>query len=234
MIRRPPRSTLFPYTTLFRSRSARPDGDAPPPEEGRPSLPPPSGRERRSPQLTRQRLGDPEIVGGRDLEIVRRIGDDLHREARALTQLRVVGGCRIAVREPRVRSLDHRSGEPLRSLCPPETASWYGFRDTLLLDVFDGIGNRYRGHGPYAQTCLGDHPIDCLSRHERASRVVDQHHRGLRRECPEAGPYRLGPCGAAGGERQPNAHHPGKPPGGAGFGSGGDTHATPTHAPRSP
>src|SRR3712207_7250675 len=32
MIRRPPRSTLFPYTTLFRSRSAAPaapaDGDA--------------------------------------------------------------------------------------------------------------------------------------------------------------------------------------------------------------
>src|SRR3989337_2766949 len=26
MIRRPPRSTLFPYTTLFRSRHARPDG----------------------------------------------------------------------------------------------------------------------------------------------------------------------------------------------------------------
>src|SRR3712207_8985257 len=25
MIRRPPRSTLFPYTTLFRSREARPD-----------------------------------------------------------------------------------------------------------------------------------------------------------------------------------------------------------------
>src|SRR5438034_6514777 len=28
MIRRPPRSTLFPYTTLFRSRKAK--GDAPP------------------------------------------------------------------------------------------------------------------------------------------------------------------------------------------------------------
>src|SRR2546427_8809454 len=27
MIRRPPRSTLFPYTTLFRSRSALPRGD---------------------------------------------------------------------------------------------------------------------------------------------------------------------------------------------------------------
>src|SRR5690348_17676012 len=28
MIRRPPRSTLFPYTTLFRSTRARCDGDA--------------------------------------------------------------------------------------------------------------------------------------------------------------------------------------------------------------
>src|SRR3712207_7522036 len=27
MIRRPPRSTLFPYTTLFRSRAVRPDPD---------------------------------------------------------------------------------------------------------------------------------------------------------------------------------------------------------------
>src|SRR5438034_2685121 len=35
MIRRPPRSTLFPYTTLFRSRPARRDAGAPacaPPE----------------------------------------------------------------------------------------------------------------------------------------------------------------------------------------------------------
>src|SRR5687767_15336684 len=32
MLRRPPRSTLFPYTTLFRSPGARPlqDGDEPP------------------------------------------------------------------------------------------------------------------------------------------------------------------------------------------------------------
>src|SRR5260221_5296880 len=34
MIRRPPRSTLFPYTTLFRSRSPRID----PPSRGRPGL----------------------------------------------------------------------------------------------------------------------------------------------------------------------------------------------------
>src|SRR5256885_3824645 len=30
MIRRPPRSTLFPYTTLFRSRRGRSGGDWPP------------------------------------------------------------------------------------------------------------------------------------------------------------------------------------------------------------
>src|SRR3712207_7228474 len=30
MIRRPPRSTLFPYTTLFRSRGDRPDREARP------------------------------------------------------------------------------------------------------------------------------------------------------------------------------------------------------------
>src|SRR5690349_15798015 len=147
---RPGPAPANPGHTPFPSdrRSARPGGDAPPPEEGRPSLPRPSGRECRSPQLTRQRLGNPEIVGGRDFEIVRRIGDDLHREARALTQLRVVGRRGIAVREPRVRSLDHRTGEPLWRLRAPETVSWYGFRDTLLLDVFDRIGNRYCGHGP--------------------------------------------------------------------------------------
>src|SRR5438132_1816874 len=34
MIRRPPRSTLFPYTTLFRSRGCRPAARSPPPGEG--------------------------------------------------------------------------------------------------------------------------------------------------------------------------------------------------------
>src|SRR2546430_11737892 len=33
MIRRPPRSTLFPYTTLFRSPSSRRDGSSSRPEE---------------------------------------------------------------------------------------------------------------------------------------------------------------------------------------------------------
>src|SRR2546425_4842026 len=34
MIRRPPRSTLFPYTTLFRSHAARGHGDPGPPRHG--------------------------------------------------------------------------------------------------------------------------------------------------------------------------------------------------------
>src|SRR2546422_4809064 len=35
MIRRPPRSTLFPYTTLFRSHSTASDGEYPPAEVAR-------------------------------------------------------------------------------------------------------------------------------------------------------------------------------------------------------
>src|SRR3989442_5271707 len=38
MIRRPPRSTLFPYTTLFRSTAARPCGDIPHPHDEPESL----------------------------------------------------------------------------------------------------------------------------------------------------------------------------------------------------
>src|SRR6266496_982885 len=67
MIRRPPRSTLFPYTTLFRPRSARP-----PPATGRPPRgpgpwPAPSAASRceaaglplqRVPDHVRERLAD--------------------------------------------------------------------------------------------------------------------------------------------------------------------------------
>src|SRR2546429_5252671 len=41
MIRRPPRSTLFPYTTLFRSRAERKQQVEP--GRGRPGKPPPHG-----------------------------------------------------------------------------------------------------------------------------------------------------------------------------------------------
>src|SRR5437016_9850981 len=55
MIRRPPRSTLFPYTTLFRSRSAAGGaGRAPPQPAGRghPGLQPGPGDRRRSEEHT--------------------------------------------------------------------------------------------------------------------------------------------------------------------------------------
>src|SRR3712207_8975723 len=63
MIRRPPRSTLFPYTTLFRSRAGaegRPPGTRPALERraqarGRPA--PAAGRERRA-ALARARPAD--------------------------------------------------------------------------------------------------------------------------------------------------------------------------------
>src|SRR2546430_2823708 len=53
MIRRPPRSTLFPYTTLFRSQSdmATPVGESPPtpaPDTQPPTAP---GRDRKSTRL---------------------------------------------------------------------------------------------------------------------------------------------------------------------------------------
>src|SRR3712207_8112176 len=38
MIRRPPRSTLFPYTTLFRSRPLRPPGTVPLPRTQHPAV----------------------------------------------------------------------------------------------------------------------------------------------------------------------------------------------------
>src|SRR3712207_8415655 len=58
MIRRPPRSTLFPYTTLFRSAAGRPQGSAH-------WRPPPVLRPRRR-RVGRCELGDrPDEEGGR-------------------------------------------------------------------------------------------------------------------------------------------------------------------------
>src|SRR5258705_9683433 len=68
MIRRPPRSTLFPYTTLFRSLRQRPPGDVVNHEimqgfENLPVVPPlvaaarPRGRDRKSTRLNSSHLG---------------------------------------------------------------------------------------------------------------------------------------------------------------------------------
>src|SRR2546428_5129830 len=52
--------------------------------------PSPTGTGQVSPQFTRKSLGDPEVVGRRDLEVVRRIGNQLHRKPRALAHLGVI------------------------------------------------------------------------------------------------------------------------------------------------
>src|ERR1039458_10492094 len=54
MIRRPPRSTLFPYTTLFRSRLASRPLD---PQPSASPLPPAARRDRKSTRLNSSHLG---------------------------------------------------------------------------------------------------------------------------------------------------------------------------------
>src|SRR6266853_1495668 len=79
MIRRPPRSTLFPYTTLFRSRPEPPPGSAPtPPPRPNPRSPRSVGRGRSAPDRTA--TGDPRRPPPRGLVQVRAV---LPRAARA-------------------------------------------------------------------------------------------------------------------------------------------------------
>src|SRR2546428_1305422 len=59
MIRRPPRSTLFPYTTLFRSPSIRSARDRAGP---RPAVPGPNGRARRSEEHTSELQSRSDLV----------------------------------------------------------------------------------------------------------------------------------------------------------------------------
>src|SRR5256885_15979136 len=98
MIRRPPRSTLFPYTTLFRSR----------PRCGSRRPPPPRGRRRRALALELlEVLRNPFRHGGGDLVL-----------AQARGQERAVGGIG---REARLdeRSEERRVGKECRSRWSP-------------------------------------------------------------------------------------------------------------------
>src|SRR2546429_7107233 len=64
MIRRPPRSTLFPYTTLFRSRGSPPGCDTQPPDR----VPGPRHSPRRRLRSHERRLGDDRKYSGPPLE----------------------------------------------------------------------------------------------------------------------------------------------------------------------
>src|SRR2546427_6404115 len=61
MIRRPPRSTLFPYTTLFRSRAAHPAQPS-----AHEAYAPPRGRRGLLPRLHRRRAGQARLITSPD------------------------------------------------------------------------------------------------------------------------------------------------------------------------
>src|SRR5256885_9797161 len=84
MIRRPPRSTLFPYTTLFRSPDDTKNAPAPPPDGTAAPPPPPSSAHPQSAPSSENTHADPQnnathayfrktvlIVGGRDRKSTR-------------------------------------------------------------------------------------------------------------------------------------------------------------------
>src|SRR5690349_22792173 len=76
MIRRPPRSTLFPYTTLFRSHAGR---------RGR-------GRQRQAGQVRRTRPGSPDARAGSSPwlpDVPRLHGGDLDRKSTCLNSSHV-------------------------------------------------------------------------------------------------------------------------------------------------
>src|SRR3989449_7379173 len=81
MIRRPPRSTLFPYTTLFRSRRRRVLGGGREPE--RPRVPLPGGRGR---DPGGRHHGQPPRHGGRSEEHTSELQSRLHLVCRLLLE----------------------------------------------------------------------------------------------------------------------------------------------------
>src|SRR5438874_12921698 len=82
-------------------RSSRPRGDGPPSAPARPLPPRRYGTGRVSPQLTGERLGEPEVVGRRHLQVVGRVGHDVHGQAREYVTLGVDGWRGLDVRTAR-------------------------------------------------------------------------------------------------------------------------------------
>src|SRR5204863_8135666 len=90
-----------------------------------------------SPQFTGQSLGHPEVVGRGDLEIVRRIRNQLHRKPCSLTYLGVIsrGGdspvcrlCRLGA-QLTVGVTQHLPRKALRRLRAPDPFAVHGTRD---------------------------------------------------------------------------------------------------------
>src|SRR3989440_10501830 len=171
MIRRPPRSTLFPYTTLFRSPRAHPTPASPLPRSARILvLAPGAGllgpRLRRSREQERivrrnERIGRPHRVGVVHASVLAREGD----EARALAQavLELSSDLPPPVLEPLGWVIDHPLdlGDLLRLL---------GGEGEPEVERKLGPIGRDVGEVPTHPLLVGDEPID------RRAREADQRH----------------------------------------------------------
>src|SRR5205814_6176932 len=102
MLRPPPRSTLFPYTTLFRSRLRRPTapagGSLP---AARIALAVRPTRDRKSTRLNSSHLGTSYAVFCLKKKTAH--SRHLHRTRRSVRQLRLTGGVRLI--EPRMQGI---------------------------------------------------------------------------------------------------------------------------------
>src|SRR3712207_7449118 len=97
MIRRPPRSTLFPYTTLFRSRDRRAQSD---PRNGRCAGGPDAGADQ-------DQLSDPKKRGSRSEEHTSELQSRQYLVCRLLLEKKI-GEAQEQVRQQRPEHLDKR------------------------------------------------------------------------------------------------------------------------------
>src|SRR3712207_8279439 len=93
MIRRPPRSTLFPYTTLFRSRELRVDPLAEPGFLAAPAQ-----------ALGQQDLVDPAAPHG-DALVLQQVRSEEHTSELQLRQYLV---CRLLLEKKKIKKVDYR------------------------------------------------------------------------------------------------------------------------------
>src|SRR2546428_976170 len=151
-----------------------------------------------SPELTGERLGDPEIVGRRDLDVVRRIGNQLYGEARPLTHFGVIARCSPPsvlrrVRELRIRIVEHLSRESLRRLRAPDALAVNGARNArrgpvaALPHFLERVGSWNGCHRADPRACPRDHGVDGAATHKGASGVVYEDEARLGSECLESG-----------------------------------------------
>src|SRR5205085_6495654 len=92
LLRRPPSATLFPYTTLFRSRSLRPDGRRSPAADDRPAETPHDRSARDDDHRVPRASATPS--GGRSEEHTSELQSQSNLVGRLLLEKKKTGSCR--------------------------------------------------------------------------------------------------------------------------------------------